>query len=119
QLCEDLGLSEIALKKGHTAREPIPRLFINTLRPELSAAVDDEALHHLPQVVAPGRRIHVTAPDADDREVIGQPSCAPEIIERRYDEPFGQVTSPTEYHESCRWCLPVGGSPRHLRRDSR
>ena len=109
----DLGLGEIPRQEQHASREPVPGRLIDAIGLELSAAIDSERLHHLPQAAAPGLRVDVSTADTDDREAIGQPSGPHKIVERGHDETFGQVATSPEYHEGRRWGLPVGARPPH------
>jgi len=88
---------EIAGVVAHLRAQPIPVLLV-----ELAAGVADEALERGAQALLPRVIGHLAVIESDDREVVGEQPCAPHVVERRDDEPAGEVTGGAEDHDGAR-----------------
>src|SRR6185437_5930058 len=103
QLFVGVGLEEIDGQIGHRAGKLFPNMLVDGAGMELAALPLDGVLDEIMQPVAPilGRTLVVI--DADNGELVGQQAGFEQIVERRHDQPFGEVAARAEDHQGKGW----------------
>ena len=96
------GIVEVALQIAHAVGEPTPSGLVDMIHLELAAAPGDEFAHHVGEALAPFRGGLGGEVDADQLERLGQPLGRHQIVERRHDQPLGQVAGGAEDHHGAR-----------------
>ena len=98
QVLVGLGLFEIALQEGHAGRDGIPQRLVH-LGDFAFAALVQPAFQEIAQVVLPLLAGPVVMVHPDQRQPLRQHAGARQVVERRHDQPLGQVAIGAEDHD--------------------
>ena len=110
QLFVQTVVVEVALDVGDVAGQALPGVLIDLVDPAFAGGLADEAFHHLVQAVAPFVGIEIGEIDADQLEVLGQQAGGGKVVQRRHQQPLGQVAAGAEDDHGA-WTRRIGGSP--------
>src|ERR1700748_196063 len=97
ELLEGGIVGEVAAQIAHLIEQILPGVMVDRFGLELAAA-RQEALHHGVEIVAPLINGQVGKIDTDQGEILRQQVADREVVERRHDEPLGQIAARTKNH---------------------
>src|SRR5580700_4256542 len=100
----DLGIVEIAADKADAVAKPTPGFLVKRDRYAAHLAARHEAPNLLAEVVAELLVGLLTAAEPDDRKISRQEPGAGEVVDRRHDQPFGQIAGGAEDDQRTRRC---------------
>ena len=103
-----LGRLEVAGPVVQTVGHEGPGRLLDSVGMELGLGILREPPHGLGEVAAPAVVGVLVVIDTDNSDVVGKVPRTGEVIERRHQQPLGQVAARAEDHER------AGRRPRHV-----
>src|SRR6185312_10026284 len=98
ELLEGFVFLEIALEEGHVLGDGLPQSVVHAAGASLPAPLEG-SLHKIVQAIAPLLGGLVVVIHADDGQVLGQPPCPVQVVERGHDQSLGEIAIGAEDHD--------------------